>query len=47
VQELGRAAVRVLVDLIERPGQHGEADPIHITLPTELIVRRSTAPPAG
>lgn len=46
VQELGRAAVQVLVDLIERPGHHGEADPIHITLPTELIVRRSTAPPA-
>jgi LacI family transcriptional regulator len=46
VQELGRAAVQVLVDLIEHPGRHGESEPIHITLPTELIVRRSTAPPA-
>jgi len=45
VQELGRKAVQVLVELIEHPGQHGESEPIHITLPTELIVRRSTAPP--
>ena len=45
VQELGRKAVQVLVELIEHPGQHGESEPIHITLPTALIVRRSTAPP--
>ena len=45
VQELGRKAVQVLVELIEHPGGHGESDPIHITLPTELVVRRSTAPP--
>ncbi len=45
VQELGRTAVQVLVDLIEHPGRRSELEPIHITLPTELIVRRSTAPP--
>lgn len=47
MQALGREAVRVLVDLIEHPDRHGEHNPIHVTLPTELVVRRSTsAPPA-
>ncbi len=45
IQALGREAVRVLVDLIEHPDRHGAHRPIHVTLPTELVVRRSTAPP--
>ena len=43
IQGLGYEAVRLLIELIERPDQHGEA-PVHVKLPTELVVRRSTAP---
>lgn len=47
IQGLGREAVRVLVDLIEHPERHGEHNPIHVTLPTELVVRRSTSVPTA
>jgi LacI family transcriptional regulator len=43
IQLLGEEAVRILIELIERPGGNGA--PAHVTLPTELVVRRSTAPP--
>ncbi|MFT5195511.1 MAG: LacI family transcriptional regulator [Cellvibrionaceae bacterium] len=39
-REIGRTATRLLVDLIENPGRELET----ITLETELIVRKSTAP---
>ena len=42
IQALGHEAVRMLVELIEHPERHDDADPIHITLPTKLVVRRST-----
>jgi LacI family transcriptional regulator len=45
IQALGYEAVRTLVELIEHPDRHNDADPIHITLPTKLVVRRSSAPP--
>jgi hypothetical protein len=41
IQMLGQEAVRILIELIERPGADGA--PAHVTLPTELVVRRSTA----
>jgi hypothetical protein len=37
--------VRTLVEMIEHPDRHQGADPIHITLPTKLVVRRSSAGP--
>ena len=43
IQALGREAVRILVRLINDPANSGA--PTHTTLPTELIVRRSCAPP--
>ena len=42
IQALGHEAVRILVELIEHPDRHTENDPVHVTLPTELVVRRST-----
>jgi LacI family transcriptional regulator len=45
IQALGHEAVRTLVELIEHPERHDDADPIHITLPTKLVIRRSSAPP--
>jgi LacI family transcriptional regulator len=45
IQALGHEAVRLLVDLIVHPERHNEVDPIHITLPTKLVVRRSSAAP--
>jgi LacI family transcriptional regulator len=44
MQALGQEAVRTLLDLIER-GDQRPAEPIHITLPTKLVVRRTSAPP--
>ena len=41
IQELGFEAVRILVELIDHPGRR-DAGSIHVTLPTELVVRRST-----
>jgi LacI family transcriptional regulator len=45
IQELGVEAVRTLLDLIENRDRHAGETPIHITLPTKLVVRRSTAAP--
>jgi LacI family transcriptional regulator len=42
IEQLGYEAVQLLIRLIEEP----DAEPRHITLPTELIVRASTCPPA-
>jgi len=47
IQGLGYEAVRLLIELIERPDRHDEAAPVHVKLPTELVVRRSSAPPNG
>ena len=46
IQAMGTAAVETLIELIEHPDRHGERPP-HRTLPTRLVVRRSTAAPAG
>ena len=45
VQDLGHAAMEILIDLIRHPERARESDPIHVTLPTELVVRRSCGPP--
>jgi DNA-binding LacI/PurR family transcriptional regulator len=45
IQALGHEAVRILVELIEHPERHQGVDPIHITLPTRLVIRRSSAAP--
>jgi LacI family transcriptional regulator len=45
IQALGHQAVCTLVEMIEHPERHQGVDPIHITLPTKLVVRRSTAIP--
>jgi LacI family transcriptional regulator, galactose operon repressor len=45
IQALGEEAVRILVDLIEHPERHTESAPVHVTLPTALVVRRSSARP--
>lgn len=47
IQAMGAEAVRVLLELIERPEDHDPLDPVHVRLPTQLVVRRSTAPPVG
>jgi LacI family transcriptional regulator len=47
IQSLGEEAVRILVDLIEAGPAAADRPPAHRTLPTELVVRRSTAAPAG
>jgi LacI family transcriptional regulator len=44
IQALGHEAVRTLLDLIER-GEPQPTEPVHITLPTKLVVRRTSAPP--
>jgi len=44
IQALGQEAVRLLLDLIEHPDRAAGADPAQVTLPTELVVRRSTRP---
>jgi DNA-binding LacI/PurR family transcriptional regulator len=36
--------VRILIGLINEPSR--PAEPVHLLLPTQLIVRRSSAPPA-
>jgi LacI family transcriptional regulator len=51
IQAQGAAAVQTLLALIDDPGDPGDADPgkprdaIHITLPTQLVIRSTTAPP--
>jgi LacI family transcriptional regulator len=47
IQALGQEAVRLVLELIEDPGRNNPDDPIHITLPTELVIRSTTAPPAS
>jgi LacI family transcriptional regulator len=37
IQEMGYEATRLLIDLIADPGR----EPVHLTLPTELVVRQS------
>ena len=46
IQAMGSTAVETLIELIEHPDRHGER-PLHRTLPTHLVVRRSTSPPRG
>jgi LacI family transcriptional regulator len=43
IQALGREAVRILIGLINGPSRLSE--PVHVLLPSELVVRRSCAPP--
>jgi LacI family transcriptional regulator len=43
IQEMGFEAARLLVGLIDQPGR----DPIHLTLPTELVVRQSCRAPSS
>jgi len=45
IQALGYQAVRTLLEMIEHPERHRGTDPIHITLPTKLVIRRSSAAP--
>jgi LacI family transcriptional regulator len=46
---VGREAVRALIELIEHPERTGPSatEPMHITLPTTLVVRQSCAAPRG
>ena len=46
IQAMGQVAVDELIGLIERPARLDQA-PNHVTLPTDLVVRGSTAPPRG
>ena len=47
IQALGDAAVHTLLALIDDPGRNDPDDPIHITLPTQLVIRSTTAPPTS
>jgi LacI family transcriptional regulator len=47
LQALGHEAVRTLLMLIEHPDRNDPFDPIHITLPTKLVIRSTTAPPTS
>ena len=40
IQEMGRRAIEILLQLMA--GE--EPDELHVTLPTELVVRQSTGP---
>ena len=44
IQAMGHAAVTTLVGLIEHPERAAEP-PGHVTMPTQLVVRGTTAPP--
>jgi LacI family transcriptional regulator len=46
IQALGHEAVRTLLMLIDDPTLH-DRQPIHITLPTQLVIRSTTAAPSG
>ncbi len=41
IQQMGFEAVRLLIELIADPAR----EPVHLTLPTELVVRQSSRPP--
>jgi len=43
IQQMGFEAVRLLIGQIEDPSR----PPVHVTLPTELVVRQSSGPPGG
>jgi LacI family transcriptional regulator len=45
IQAQGDAAVQTLLALIDDPDRNDPRDPIHITLPTQLVIRSTTAPP--
>lgn len=45
IQAQGDAAVRTLLALIDDPDSNDPRHPIHITLPTQLVIRSTTAPP--
>jgi LacI family transcriptional regulator len=47
IQAQGDAAVRTLLALIDDPGRNDRSHPIHITLPTQVVIRSSTARPAS
>jgi LacI family transcriptional regulator len=47
IQAQGHQAVRTLLSLIEHPELNDPRDPIHITLPTDLVIRSTTAAPSG
>lgn len=44
LQDMGREAVQILVSLVEQPADD-RPEPVHVRLPTELVVRHSTGPP--
>jgi LacI family transcriptional regulator len=43
IQDMGFEAARLLIGLIDEPGR----DPVHLTLPTELVVRQSCRAPSS
>ena len=47
IQALGQEAVRLVLQLIDDPDRNDPRDPIHVTLPTQLVIRSTTAPPAS
>jgi LacI family transcriptional regulator len=47
IQAQGDAAVRTLLALIDDPDGNDPNHPIHITLPTQLVIRSSAAAPAS
>jgi LacI family transcriptional regulator len=42
IQDLGVEAVQMLIDLLDHPDRRADASSIHVTLPTKLVIRRST-----
>jgi LacI family repressor for deo operon, udp, cdd, tsx, nupC, and nupG len=44
-EDIGRMATEAVIDIIE--GVAGDQGPLHFTLTADLVVRESTAPPAG
>src|SRR5262245_26112353 len=47
IQALGHEAVETLLILIEHPDRNDPFHPIHITLPTKLVIRSTTTPPTS
>ena len=44
-EQIGRIATETLVNILE--GTRTNADPVRVVLRSELVIRESTAPPAG
>lgn len=42
IQDLGFEAVQMLLDLLDHPERRADASSLHVTLPTKLVIRRST-----